>query len=170
MVKLGGIIVCLLVVSIDVVAGILGIQAEIAQNKVKHLRLWIFECREPSEDAFKLGLAAAALLGIAHVLGSWISGCMCICSQHELQTASPNKQLSVACFFFTWVILAVGLSMLVIGTLSNNKSRASCGFSHHHFLSIGAILCFVHALFSVAYYVSATSVVAEEHKFAHAAA
>ncbi|XP_048232379.1 protein DESIGUAL 3-like [Ricinus communis] len=165
MVKLGGVLVCLLIVAIDVVAGILGIQAEMAQNKVKHLRLWIFECRDPSQDAFKLGLAAAALLGLAHVLANLLGGCMCICSQEELQRASPNKQLSVACFFFTWIILAVGLSMLVIGTLSNNKSRASCGFTHHHFLSIGGILCFVHGLFCVAYYVSATAAFSEEEKY-----
>lgn len=55
------------------------------------------------------------------------------------------------------IILAVGLSMLVIGIISNHKSRASCGFTHHHFLSIGGILCMVHALFAVAYYVTATS-------------
>ncbi|KAG6768626.1 hypothetical protein POTOM_027548 [Populus tomentosa] len=33
MVKIGGILVCMLVVAMDVAAGILGIQAEIAQNK-----------------------------------------------------------------------------------------------------------------------------------------
>uniref|UniRef100_A0A6N2MNY3 Uncharacterized protein n=1 Tax=Salix viminalis TaxID=40686 RepID=A0A6N2MNY3_SALVM len=78
MVRIGGILVCMLVVAMDVAAGFLGIQAEIAQNKalnnarprvliqVKHLRLWIFECREPSEDAFKLGLAAAGILVLAH--------------------------------------------------------------------------------------------------------
>lgn len=55
------------------------------------------------------------------------------------------------------IVLAVGLSMLVIGTSSNHKSRGSCGFTHHHFLSIGGILCFVHGLFSVAYYASATA-------------
>ncbi|OAY35163.1 uncharacterized protein LOC110628735 [Manihot esculenta] len=165
MVKFGGVVICLLIVAIDVAAGILGIQAEIAQNQVKHLRLWIFECRDPSQDAFKLGLAAAAMLGVAHVIANLLGGCMCICSQEELQRASPNKQLSVACFFFSWIILAVGLSMLVIGTLSNNKSRASCGFSHHHFFSIGGILCFVHGLFCVAYYVSATAVLSEEEKY-----
>ncbi|KAF3443761.1 hypothetical protein FNV43_RR13451 [Rhamnella rubrinervis] len=157
MVKAGGILVCILIVVIDIAAGVLGIKAEIAQNEVKHLRLWIFECREPSHEAFMLGLAAAALLGIAHVIVNLLGGCNCICSQDELQKASPNRQLSVACFIFTWIILAVGLSMLVIGTLSNNKSRASCGFSHHHFLSIGGILCFVHALFSVAYYIASTA-------------
>jgi len=66
------------------------------------LRLWIFECRDPSQDAFKLGLAAAGVLGLAHVIANLLGGCMCICSQEELQRASPNRQLSVACFLFTW--------------------------------------------------------------------
>ncbi|KAJ9170117.1 hypothetical protein P3X46_018248 [Hevea brasiliensis] len=164
MVKFGGVVICLLIVAIDVVAGILGIQAQIAQNKVKNLRLWIFECKEPSHDAFTLGLAAAALLGIAHVIANLLGGCICICSQEQLQRASPNKQLSVACFIFSWIILAVGLSMLVIGASSNNKSRASCGFSYRRFLSTGGILCFVHGLFCVAYYVCATAAFTKEEK------
>ncbi|XP_022140603.1 uncharacterized protein LOC111011214 isoform X2 [Momordica charantia] len=155
--KVVGVLICLLVVAMDIVAGLLGIEAEIAQNKVKQLRLWIFECREPSEQAFKLGLGAAGLLGLAHIIANLLGGCNCICSQEEIQKSPPNRQLSLACLIFTWIILAVGMSMLVIGTLSNNKSRASCGFTHHHFLSIGGILCFVHALFCVAYYVSATA-------------
>ncbi|GKV11464.1 hypothetical protein SLEP1_g22723 [Rubroshorea leprosula] len=157
MMKIGGVLVCLLIVSMDVGAGILGIQAEVAQNKVNQLRLWIFECRQPSRDAFKLGLGAAALLVLAHVISNLLGGCMCVCSQEEFQKSSPNRQLSVACFIFSWVVLAIGLSLLGIGILSNNKSRASCGFTHHHFLSIGGIACFVHALFCVAYYVSATA-------------
>ncbi|CBI28982.3 hypothetical protein VitviT2T_017961 [Vitis vinifera] len=168
MAKLCGLFVCMLIVAMDVGAGILGIEAEVAQNKVKHLRLWIFECREPSEDAFKLGLAAAALLAFAHILSNLLGGCMCICSQEDFQKASPNRQLSVVCLVFSWIILAVGFSMLVIGTLSNHKSRTSCGFSHHHFLSIGGILCFVHALFCVAYYVSATAALNEEKHGGHA--
>ncbi|CAI0550493.1 unnamed protein product [Linum tenue] len=155
--KIVGLFICILIVAMDIGAGILAFQAEVSQNKVKHLRLWIFECRDPSNGAFKLGLAAAGLLVLAHVIANLLSGCLCICSQDELQRASPHKQLSVACFFFTWIILAIGLSMLVIGTLSNNKSRASCGFTHHHFFSIGGILCFVHGLFSVAYYISANA-------------
>lgn len=63
------------------------------------------------------------------------------------------------------IILAVGLSMLVIGTWSNHKSKASCGFTHHHFLSIGGILCFVHGLFCVAYYVSSNAAACEEGKY-----
>ncbi|KAK7838701.1 protein VASCULATURE COMPLEXITY AND CONNECTIVITY [Quercus suber] len=157
MAKIVGAFICLVIVAMDVMAGILGIEAEIEQNKVKHLRLWIFECKEPSEQAFKLGLGAAALLGLAHVIANLLGGCNCICSQEELEKASPSRQLSVACLIFTWIIFAVGLSMLVIGTLSNRKSRASCGFTHHHFLSIGGILCFVHGLFSVSFYVSTTA-------------
>ncbi|KAJ4729966.1 Transmembrane protein, putative (DUF1218) [Melia azedarach] len=165
MLKVGGVLVCLLIVGLDVAAGILGFQAEVAQNKVNHLRLWIFECRDPSHDAFKLGAAAAALLVLAHIIANLLGGCMCICSQDELSRASPNRQLSVACLVFTWIILAVGLSMLVIGTWSNHKSKASCGFTHHHFLSIGGILCFVHGLFCVAYYVSSNAAACEEGKY-----
>ncbi|KAE8698478.1 hypothetical protein F3Y22_tig00110597pilonHSYRG00281 [Hibiscus syriacus] len=125
--------------------------------QVKHLRLWIFECRDPSRDAFKLALGAAALLTLAHVIANLLGGCMCVCSQQEFHRSSTNTQLSVTCLIFTWIILVVGLSTLVIGILSNEKSKASCGLTHHHFLSIGGILCFVHGLFSVAYYVSATA-------------
>jgi len=67
---------------------------------------------------------------------------------------------SIYLILIVWLIrlvLAVGLTMLVIGTSSNNKSSGSCGFTHHHFLSIGGILCFVHALLSVVYYVSSTA-------------
>ncbi|XP_059452266.1 protein VASCULATURE COMPLEXITY AND CONNECTIVITY-like [Corylus avellana] len=159
--KLVGSFICLLIVAMDIMAGILGIEAEVAQNKVKQLRLFIFECKEPSSQAFKLGFAAATLLGLAHVIANLLGGCNCICSQEELEKASPSRQLSLACLFFTWIILAVGLSMLVIGTLSNHKSRASCGFSHPHFLSIGGVLCFVHGLFSVAYYISTTAIHSE---------
>ncbi|EYU43098.1 hypothetical protein ABFS82_08G113800 [Erythranthe guttata] len=152
-----GILACFLIVALDVTAGILGIKAEAAQNQEKHLRLWIFECKEPSHDAFVLGLAAAILLGLAHVIANLIGGCN-ICNREDLRNASPSNKLSLACLVFTWIIVAVGMSMLVIGTISNKKSRASCGFTHHHFLSTGGILCMVHAVFSVAYYVTSTAI------------
>ncbi|KAL2466476.1 Protein of unknown function (DUF1218) [Abeliophyllum distichum] len=157
MVKMIAIFACLLIVALDLTAGILGIKAEAAQNQEKHLRLWLFECKEPSHDAFVLGVAAATLLSIAHVLTNLLGGCN-VFTREELSKAPPSKQLSMACLVFTWIILALGLGMLVIGTISNNKSRASCGFTHHHFLSIGGILCFVHAIFSVAYYATSTAI------------
>lgn len=74
-------------------------------KQVKHLRLFIFECKEPSSQAFKLGFAAAVLLGIAHIIANLLGGCNCICSQEELEKASPSRQLSLACLFFTWYVL-----------------------------------------------------------------
>ncbi|KAJ4982350.1 hypothetical protein NE237_033187 [Protea cynaroides] len=165
MARTSGALICLLIVVMDIVAGILGIEAEIAQNKVRHLRVyWIFECREPSPDAFKLGLAAASILALAHVIANLLGGCMCICSKDQWERASANMQLTVGCLFLSWIMLVVGFSMLIIGALANSKSRGSCGFSHHHFLSIGGIVCFVHALFCVAYYVSANATTGEEEK------
>ncbi|KAH7545840.1 hypothetical protein FEM48_Zijuj01G0136400 [Ziziphus jujuba var. spinosa] len=164
MVKSLGLIVCLSIMIMDVVAGILGIQAEIAQNKVKHLRKWIFDCRDPSSQAFKLGLAASIIMILAHFIANLLGGCICIRSSNDFKTATPNKQLAVASLIFSWIILAVGFSMLMIGTLSNSRSRKSCGIAHHRFLFIGGILCFIHGLFIVSYYVSAVATTKEEKK------
>ncbi|KAF2605019.1 hypothetical protein F2Q70_00025253 [Brassica cretica] len=105
MTKIGGILVCLVIVGLDVAAAILGIQAEVAQNQVKHMRLWLFECREPSQDAYRLGLGAAAVLVMAHVLINLVGGCLCICSQDEFQRSSSTKQISMACLVLTWYVL-----------------------------------------------------------------
>ncbi|XP_057507518.1 protein VASCULATURE COMPLEXITY AND CONNECTIVITY [Actinidia eriantha] len=156
MARIVSILACLLIVVMDIAAGILGIKAEAAQNQVKHMRLWLFECKDPSQEAFTLGVAAATLLALAHVLANLLGGCS-ICTQGEISKASPSRQCSLVCLILTWVALAIGLGLLVIGTMSNNKSRTSCGFTHHHYLSLGGILCFVHAGFSVGYYVTATA-------------
>ena len=67
------------------------------------------------------------------------------------------------------IILVIAFSMLIAGALSNSHSRADCGVSHHRFLSIGGVLCFLHGLFAVAYYISATATLAEEKKLNEAA-
>ncbi|XP_010923990.1 protein VASCULATURE COMPLEXITY AND CONNECTIVITY [Elaeis guineensis] len=153
--RLGGVIICLLIVIMDVVAGILGIEAEIAQNKGKHLRVFFFECKEPVHQAYELGLAAAGLLAFAHAIANVLGGCVCICTREEFDRSSANKQMASATLILSWIVVIVGFTMLIIGAMSNSKSRVSCGFAHRHFLSIGGILCFVHGLFCVAYYVSA---------------
>ncbi|XP_008793751.2 uncharacterized protein LOC103709975 [Phoenix dactylifera] len=151
----GGLIICLLILSTDVVAGILGIEAEIAQNKGKHLRVFLLECKEPVHQAYNLGLAAAVLLAFAHAIANVLGGCMCICSRDEFLRSSANKQMAAGTLILSWIIVIVGFAMLIIGAISNAKSRVSCSLLHHHFLSIGGILCFVHGLFCVSYYVSA---------------
>ncbi|KAE8691442.1 hypothetical protein F3Y22_tig00110890pilonHSYRG01426 [Hibiscus syriacus] len=85
MVRFGGVVICLLIVAMD----------------VKHLSLWIFKCRDPSRDAFKLALGAAALLTLAHILANLLGGCMCVCSQQDFHRSSANTQLSVTCLIFT---------------------------------------------------------------------
>ncbi|KAL3522099.1 hypothetical protein ACH5RR_014933 [Cinchona calisaya] len=157
-------LVGLLIIITDVVAGILSIEAEIAQNKAKNLRVWILECRDPSHEAFKLGLAATILLTLAHVTAFMLGGCICIWSKEELDQSSNNKQLAAASHVLSWVIMVIAFSMLISGTLSNSRSRQNCGISNNHLLSIGGILCFVHGLFAVAYYISATAATQEEKK------
>ncbi|KAJ6767243.1 hypothetical protein OIU79_023078 [Salix purpurea] len=94
MAKNYGILVCLIIMALDVVAGILGIEAEIAQNKVKHLRMLIFECRDPSYQAFKLGLAAILFLPLAHVIANLLGGCACLWSTEDFGKASRHQETS----------------------------------------------------------------------------
>ncbi|CAL5344713.1 unnamed protein product [Camellia sinensis] len=159
-----GPVVCLLIMMLDIVAGILGIQAEITQNKVKNQRVWIFDCREPSHEAFKLGLAALVLLCLAHTIANFFGGCVCICSKQDLQRATANKPLAVGFLIFSWIILAMASTMLIIGTLANLRSRKTCALAHHRLLSIGGIVCFIHGIFMVAYYLSASAYAREDKR------
>ncbi|KAJ0261971.1 hypothetical protein HA466_0049880 [Hirschfeldia incana] len=151
MVTIGGIIVCLLIAALDIAAAILGIQAEGSQNPGN-----LSECREPSQDAFRRGLGAIAMLVIAHILINLFGGCLCTCCE-EFERSSSTKQISMVCLVSTWIVVSVGFLTLVIGTMSNSKSRSSCGLIHLHFLSVGGILCFLHALLCAAYYVSSSA-------------
>ncbi|KAH6790506.1 transmembrane protein [Perilla frutescens var. frutescens] len=155
-------LVCLLIMALDIIAGILGIQAEVAQNKVQNLRVWVFECRDPSYEAFKLGLAAVVMLCLAHVVANLVGGCIFIGSKEELDRASTNKQLAAASLIISWIMLGIAFILLISGTLSNSKSRKNCGISHQRQLSIGGVLCFIHGLFVVAYYVAAAAVFREQ--------
>ncbi|XP_073128979.1 protein DESIGUAL 2-like [Henckelia pumila] len=157
-------LVCILIMVMDIVAGILGIEADIAQNKVKHLRVWIFECRDPSYQAFKLGLAAIVLLSVAHIITNLLAGCILITSKEEMDAASPNKQLAFSSHVLAWIMLGIAFILLISGTSANSKSRKDCGIVHHRVLSIGGVLCFIHGLFAVAYYVSAAAVMREERE------
>ncbi|KAI3495247.1 hypothetical protein L1887_37490 [Cichorium endivia] len=157
-------IVCLLIIAMDLTAGILGIQAEIAQNKVQNLRVWIFECRDPSYQAFKLGFAAAVLLAFAHAIANLFGGCHVVWTKPELDRATSNKQFAMASLILSWITLVIGFGMLIAGVMANSSSRKSCGVSNHRYLSIGGIACIIHGLFAVSYYISATAVEKEEKK------
>ncbi|KAI9112364.1 hypothetical protein K1719_016561 [Acacia pycnantha] len=159
-----GFLICIFVMILDVVAGILGIQAEIAQSKMKRVKMWIVECRDPSMKAFQLGLAAVILLAVAHLIANLLGGCICIWNKQQYIRASANKQLGMVFLIFSWVTVVVALSLLIIGTLANSKtrSRGQCSMSSHRVLFVGGISCFIHGLFTVSYYVSAAAAARED--------
>ncbi|GKV45767.1 hypothetical protein SLEP1_g52814 [Rubroshorea leprosula] len=148
--------VCVLIVAVDVAAGVLSIEAEIAKDEVTHKRLKDFKCEEPNDRAFKFGLAAATLLGLAHITEDLVGGCMCMCFTEELERSSSSRQLWFACIIVSWIVVAIGFPTLVVGMLENSKSKGSCWTLPHHFLFIGGICCFIHGLLCVAFYVSAS--------------
>ncbi|XVF77663.1 hypothetical protein PTKIN_Ptkin14bG0065200 [Pterospermum kingtungense] len=152
-----GFFVCLVIVIMDVAAGILSIQAEITKDKVtRYMSPKRLKCQEPNDQAFKLGLAAATLLALSHVTANLLGACMCICCTEKLETSSANRQSWFGCLIVSWIVVAVGFPALVMGMVENSKSKGSCQAFHHHFLFVGGVLCFVHGLLSVAFYVSAT--------------
>ncbi|KAJ4778826.1 hypothetical protein LUZ62_063083 [Rhynchospora pubera] len=157
----GAIFICILIVIMDVIAGILGIEAEVAQSKAANMKVFIFECKEPVYEAYKLGVAAAALLAVAHALANLLGGCICITSQEEYFRSSINRRLASWTLVLSWIALVVGFTLLLAGALANAKTKATCGFAHRHFLSVGGILCFVHGIVTVAYYVNARASVWE---------
>lgn len=157
MMRLSGVLIIILVVALDVAAGILGIHAYMAQNQVRHLRLFLFECREPSHEAFKLGIAAASLLLIAHIIANVAGGCICYGSREDLRSSPVNRQIAGISLMLSWIILGIGFALLVLGAMSNNHSGDYCSLSRHKFLWMGGVLCFVHAAIIAAYYIAATS-------------
>jgi hypothetical protein len=63
------------------------------------------------------------------------------------------------------MVLVVALALLVLGALPNAKRKlAECGVARHRFLSIGGVLCFVHALFCAVYYASASAAAREDRR------
>ncbi|KAJ0983363.1 hypothetical protein J5N97_011618 [Dioscorea zingiberensis] len=113
----------------DIVAGILGIEAEVAQNKGWHHKALFVQCRQPVHEAYSLGLAAAVLLAIAHATANLLGGCTCICSKEEFDRSSANRQMAAGTLIISWIILAVGFTMLIIQAMSNAKSSVSCGLT-----------------------------------------
>ena len=73
-------------------------------KQVKHLRMWIFDCKDPSYQAYKLGMAAAVLLAFAHVLANLLGGCICIWSKADYKKATANKQLAVGSLILSWYV------------------------------------------------------------------
>jgi hypothetical protein len=157
--RLSGVFICILVVALDVAAGILGIHAYMAQNQVKHVHLFLFQCSEPSHDAFKLGVAAAAILLIAHLIANIAGGCICYGSKAELRSSPVNRQIAGISLMLSWIILGIAFTLLILGAMSNNHSRDYCSVSRHKFLWMGGVLCFVHGAIIAAYYIAATATI-----------
>ena len=138
MARVEAVVVCLLIVAMDVAAGVLGIQAEKAQSQVitlvcvtavssrknqevrsgftdfavelmssclqgRHLRILFIECRQPVRQAYKLGIAAAAVLAASHAIANIVGGCACACccSGDKLRR-SPNRQMASFSLVLTW--------------------------------------------------------------------
>ncbi|KAI5013361.1 hypothetical protein ZWY2020_028315 [Hordeum vulgare] len=125
MARVEAVVVCLLIVAMDA-AGVLG-------STRRKLR-----ARQPVPQAYKLGVAAAAVLAASHAIANIVGGCYCTwpcCSCGQARRSSPNRQMASFALVLTWMVLLVGLALLILGALPNSKkSMAECGLVRHRFL------------------------------------
>ncbi|XP_062193062.1 protein DESIGUAL 2-like [Phragmites australis] len=157
MAKVAAIWVGMVMFALDFTAGILAIQAQAAENKVKRVSAIFGRCKEPAYTAYVLGLVAAALLLIAHLTAYWPLNCFGWIYYSELDSigASINRKLAV----LSWMVFGVAFWLLLVGAMSNTKT--SCWFIHFDTLVVGGNTCFIHAVITIAYYVTATAAAPE---------
>ena len=93
------------------------------------MKLRTIECKESNRDAFKLGLAAAVLLALAHVTSNLLSGCICTSFMEELErSSSTNRKIWFACLIFSWYLCVFQFSSLL--TVYSSESREWLGPVH----------------------------------------
>uniref|UniRef100_A0A453BCQ3 Uncharacterized protein n=1 Tax=Aegilops tauschii subsp. strangulata TaxID=200361 RepID=A0A453BCQ3_AEGTS len=199
MARVEAVVVCLLIVAMDVVAGVLGIHAEKAQSQAacptglqaRHRGGRGAGCvARHRQHRRRLLLHVALLLRRPALVAQPADGVLRpgphmvrSCPTHaehepqhhhqkycQLLHAFPvpvvrfqEHAQNVNMFMIARMVLLVGLALLILGALPNSKKvMAECGVVRHRFLSIGGILCFVHAVFCLVYYVSANAAAREE--------
>ncbi|CAN8311298.1 unnamed protein product [Cochlearia groenlandica] len=140
--------VCIfLIVGLDVFAGFMGLQAETAQQDVKHNRVWLLECKAPSKTAFTF-----AIISLSCLLAAQLMTIMVGCSLSSLSKPKFSGYLNITCLCLTLVVTSVGAGMLARGIWTNRESRSKCGVTNKNVLYMGGQVCFLHAIVSVIFY------------------
>ncbi|KAH9329747.1 hypothetical protein KI387_001855, partial [Taxus chinensis] len=121
---------------------------------VKYYRSLTFKCRVASDGGFQLGIAAASLLLAAHIVCNVSGGC---------RWTTPHV-VAAAFLLLSWISFITGMGLLIVGLISNSKSKEFCSLTNHKLLAIGGLVAFIHGVVSVAYYVVATMVTIEEKR------
>ncbi|KAJ0983311.1 hypothetical protein J5N97_011566 [Dioscorea zingiberensis] len=94
MARIGGLLVCILILAMDIVAGILGNRAAGGSEQgMAPQGLVLVQCVDNQfMRPIVWVLAAAVLLAIAHATANLLGGCTCICSKEEFDRIIGNRQ------------------------------------------------------------------------------
>ncbi|KAM7255201.1 hypothetical protein ACFE04_020442 [Oxalis oulophora] len=159
MMKNTGFVVCLLIMVLNIAAGILGLRADKAQNKVTHVDLEFVECIPASHRAYTRGLAATILVSISYAMANFLGGYVSIARDQSSIKSPNNRKLAAASLVLSWIVFATAFTLLLVATLANQNSDKSCGISHshRHYFEIGGSMCFVHGIFSAFYCAALTA-------------
>ncbi|KAG2267319.1 hypothetical protein Bca52824_061874 [Brassica carinata] len=129
---------------------------------VKHMKVWLLECKAPSQKAFVLGIIALVCLAAAHIFAVMI-GCSISNIVKVLAVPKISAYINMACLSLTWIVAIAGAGILTMGIWTNRESRSKCGFTNKHFLSFGGKVCFFHAFVSVVFYL--TTIISKRYNF-----
>ncbi|VFQ91978.1 unnamed protein product [Cuscuta campestris] len=133
----------------DGIAALLGYQAELAQDKVKHVKVLFIECEKGgSKEALVLGYAALICFAVAH-LATHTAGDLYVCCRSMIM--SCFSQMALCVLLAVWVLWGAGACLLYIGAKGNQRHGTKCGVSHHGFLKWGAYICCAHLIISLLY-------------------
>ena len=69
--------------------------------QVKHMKVWLLECKAPSQKAFVLGIIALVCLAAAHIFAVMI-GCSISNIVKVLAVPKISAYINMACLSLTW--------------------------------------------------------------------
>ncbi|XP_039131582.1 uncharacterized protein LOC120267968 [Dioscorea cayenensis subsp. rotundata] len=150
-------LLCLSVMITDIVAGVLGIEADKALQKGTHV------CPpKKAGPAYKLGIASAVLVGLTLAISDSLSKSTKPHTLSDSTRSSPARTVATATFWLSWVVCVLAIMFLGIGVSNDYPvSHIPCSFSKFHFLTVGGVLCFVDGVICVINQVSSASANAE---------
>ncbi|KAL6856887.1 hypothetical protein ACP4OV_018269 [Aristida adscensionis] len=148
--------IVLVILALDIAAGMLAFKAQAADNKAEKVVIFFIRYREPDHHAYQLGLAGAGLLLLAHAISTCfiLGGFSWLYYYPGPQVAPLWASFSRAFAATSWIIFVVAMSLLLLAAEASTKTWR---FVHINAAALGGYLCFIHGLVIVLHHVTATA-------------
>ncbi|KAJ0966075.1 hypothetical protein J5N97_027213 [Dioscorea zingiberensis] len=142
MAGLKSLLVCLSIVIVDLVAGILAIAAQAAQDKDKN------HCNPTAPTlAYKLSISGQVLMAVALLIAEEFTTQPRLHPNSDSARTPTHIKVASITRYLAWGLFIFGAVMICSATwTSYSKYKLPCSFSEHHLLIVGGVVCFIHAV------------------------